>query len=44
MCDSYESRLMEMLDAWARKGSDQSAAASHRAPEQELTRIEAAAV
>jgi hypothetical protein len=44
MCDSYEARLMEMLDAWARKGSDQWAAASHRAPEQELTRIEAAAV
>ena len=44
MCDSYESRLMEMLDAWTRKGSDETAAASHRAPEQELTRIEAAAV
>jgi hypothetical protein len=44
MCDSYESRLTEMLDAWTRKGSDESTAASHRALEQELTRIEAAAV
>jgi len=31
MCDSYESRLTEMLDAWTRKGSDESTAASHRA-------------
>jgi len=31
MCDSYESRLMEMLDAWTRKGSDESTAASHSA-------------
>ena len=31
MCDSYESRLTEMLDAWTRRGSDESTAASHRA-------------
>ena len=31
MCDSYESRLTEMLDGWARRGSDESTAASHRA-------------
>ena len=29
MCDSYESRLTEMLDAWTRRGSDESTAASH---------------
>src|SRR2546430_12699776 len=31
MCDSYESRLTEMLDAWTRRGSDESTARSHRA-------------
>jgi len=31
MCDSYESRLTEMLDAWTRRGSHESTAASHRA-------------
>jgi len=31
MCDSYESRLTEILDAWTRRGSDESTAASHRA-------------
>jgi len=31
MCDSYESRLTEMLDAWTRRGSDESTAAPHRA-------------
>src|SRR6476619_2073320 len=31
MCDSYESRLTEMLDAWTRRGSDEPTAASHRA-------------
>ena len=30
-CDSYESRLTEMLDAWTRRGSDKSTAASRRA-------------
>ena len=31
MCDSYESRLTEILDGWTRRGSDESTAASHRA-------------
>ena len=31
MCDSYESRLTEILDAWTRRGSDKSTAASRRA-------------
>ena len=31
MCDSYESRFMELLDPLTRKGSDASIAASHRA-------------
>ena len=31
ICDSYESRLTEMLDAWTRRGSNRSTAASHRA-------------
>jgi hypothetical protein len=31
MCDSYESRLTEMLDTWTRRGSDESTAAPHRA-------------
>ena len=30
MCDSYESRFMELLDPLTRKGSDASIAASHR--------------
>ena len=29
MCDSYESRLAEMLDAWTRRGSDESALKLH---------------
>ena len=31
MCDSYESRFMELLDPLTGKGSDASIAASHRA-------------
>jgi hypothetical protein len=31
MCDSYESRLTEMLDAWTRRGFDESTTAPHRA-------------
>ena len=31
MCDFYESRLTEILDAWTRRESDESTAASHRA-------------
>ncbi len=31
MCDSYEARLMELLDPFARRGSNESIAAPHRA-------------
>ena len=31
MCDSYEARLIELLDSFARMESDESAAAVHRA-------------
>ena len=31
MCDFYEDRLAELLEAYARGGSDESAAAVHRA-------------
>jgi hypothetical protein len=44
MCDSYDARLMELLDPLTRRGSNESIAASHRAVEQELNRIETAAV
>jgi hypothetical protein len=36
MCDSYESRLMELLDSFRRTGSNESIAAVHRALEQAL--------
>jgi hypothetical protein len=36
ICDSYEVRLMELLDTFARTGSKQSVADIHRALEQEL--------
>ena len=32
MCDSYEARLMELLDPLTRSGSNESIAPSHRAP------------
>jgi hypothetical protein len=35
-CDSYEVRLVELLDALTQKGSNESIAARHRAPEQGL--------
>ena len=35
-CDSYEARLMELLDTLTRKGSNESIAAPHRALEQGL--------
>ena len=35
-CDSYEVRLVELLDALTQKGSNESIAARHRALEQEL--------
>ena len=38
-CDSYEARLMELLDPLTRRGSNESIAASHRALEQGLNRI-----
>ncbi len=37
MCDSYESRLTELLDASTRTGSNGSIAATHWAPEQAVT-------
>ena len=44
ICDSYEERLMELLDSFTRTGTNESVAAVHRAPEQGLNRIDAAAV
>ena len=43
MCDSYEARLMELLDPLTRRGSNESIAAPHRALAQEVNRIETAA-
>jgi hypothetical protein len=40
ICDSYEARLMELLDPLTRRGSNKSIAPSHRALEQELNRID----
>src|SRR5438874_85381 len=37
-CDSYESRLMELLGISTRRGSNESAVATHRALEQGATR------
>ena len=36
MCDSYEARLMELLDTFTRKRSNGSVAEIHRALEQGL--------
>ena len=44
MCDSYEARLMELLDPLTRRGSNESIAPSHRALEQELNRINTVAL
>jgi hypothetical protein len=44
MCDSYEARLMEQLDTFTRRGSNESIAATHHAPEQGLNRIDTVAV
>jgi len=38
MCDSYEARLMELLGTSTRRGSNESAVATHRALEQGATR------
>jgi hypothetical protein len=42
-CDSYEARLMELLDPLTRRGSNESIAAPHRALAQGLNRIETVA-
>jgi hypothetical protein len=44
MCDSYESRLMELLGSLMRRESNESIASPPRALEQELYRIKAATV
>jgi hypothetical protein len=44
ICDSYDARLMELLDPLTRRGSNESIAAPHRALAQELNRIDTAAV
>jgi len=44
MCDSYEARLMELLDPLTRRGSNESIATPHRALAWELSRIKAVAV
>jgi hypothetical protein len=43
-CDSYEARLIELLDALTQRGSNESIAATHHAPEQGLNRIDTVAV
>ena len=42
MCDSYEARLLELLDSFAQTGSNESVAAVHRALEQGLNRTDTA--
>jgi hypothetical protein len=44
MCDSYEARLIELLDALTQRGSNESNAATHHAPDQGLNRIDTVAV
>jgi hypothetical protein len=44
ICDSYEARLMELLDSFTGTGSNESVAVVHRALEEGLNRIDAAAV
>ena len=43
-CDSYEARLMEQLETFTRRGSNESVAATHRTPDQGLNRIDTVAV
>ena len=43
-CDSYESRLMEQLETFTRRGSNKSVAATHRTPDHGLNRIDTVAV
>jgi hypothetical protein len=40
ICDSYEARLIELLDALTQRGSNESIAAPYQAPEQGLNRID----
>ena len=44
MCDSYEARLLELLDSFTRTGSDESVAAVHRVLEEGLNRTDTAAM
>ena len=44
MCDSYESRLMELLDTFTRTGSDKSVADTHRVLKQGLNRFDTVTV
>jgi hypothetical protein len=44
MCDSYEARLIELLDTFTRTGSDESVADIHRVLEQGLNRIDTVVV
>jgi hypothetical protein len=44
MCDSYEARLMELLDPLTPRESNESIAVTHYALAQELNRINTAAV
>ena len=43
-CDSYEARLMQLLDPSTRRGSNESIAGTRRALEQGLNRIDTVAV
>ena len=44
VCDSYESRLMELLDSFAQTRIEESVPAVHRALEQGLNRIDTAVI
>jgi len=44
MCDSYEARLMELLNTFTRRGCNESIAASHRPLEQGLNLIDTVAL
>jgi hypothetical protein len=44
MCDSYEARLMEVLNTFTRRGCNESIAASHRPLEQEINLIDTVAL
>ena len=44
MCDSYEARLIELLDALTQRGSNESVTAPHHALEQGLNRVDTVVV